>query len=410
MRAVSVTHSVARFDNGRQSRAGLYPCRQMADVSDLEDQRMANAFRPNRRPLLLAVLANGTMAALLLGVPYWRGHNLAANERRDFAQFARCLMGGEIADKPGLSLPRGERDHFAAKVLFANPSWPLVCRPALQRLAPPDATFLWPSVKQAGADLRAAVELVARELSTLDARRKHGQGRVPERPLEALKRLQAATVLYAHAAGADLDVDNDAIRFAGPAPGLAAPARLPLMAGAGTLDVWSTGPALEAIALDGRGISYVHVADGKIDRDRLRRTSFLRGVLRAGSTPYLVWAMPDARCQDREDHCAGRPTGLSRYERGATVLAEPTWKLAGHPAGRIDRVMQISELGRVDFIARATAAGALELLTFRLPTDAAPEAGEHKVNTLDPNAYFPVRSEEGPVSAVLLPGEPSAAL
>jgi hypothetical protein len=353
------------------------------------------------------------MALLLLGVPYFRGRSLAAEERHDFGQFARCLIGGELASNPGLSLPRGDRDHFAAKVLFAKPSWPLLCRPALQRLAPPPAFFLWPGVKQAGEDMRAAVAMVERELVTLDTSRKRGPGRVPARPLEALRRLQAATVLFAQAAGVDADVDNDAIRFEHAASGLATPARLPLMAGNGTLDVWSSGPTLEAIALDGRGISYVRVADGKIDRDRLRRTSFLRGVLRAGSTPYLVWAMPDARCADREDHCAGRPTGLAPYERGATALSEPTWKLAGHPAGRLDRVMQVSELGRVDLLARATAAGALELLMFRLPSESASAAGgstEHKALSLEPNADYPVRSEGGAASALLLPGEPSAAL
>jgi hypothetical protein len=381
----------------------------MADVSELEAQRLASAFRPNRKPLLIAVLANGVMAVLLLGVPYWRGRHLGSVERQDFAEFARCLMGGEIASEPGLSLPRGERDHFAARVLFAKPTWPLACRPALHKLAPPDAIFLWPSVKEAGADLRAAVDMVDHELLQLDTRRKRGAGRVPERPLAALKRLQAATVLYAHAAGSDSDVDNDAIRFPGAAPGLATPARLPLMAGAGTLDVWSSGPALEAIALDGRGLSYVHVADGKIDRDRLRRTSFLRGVLRAGTKPYLVWAMPDSRCDDREDHCAGRPTGLSAYERGAAALGEPTWKLGGHPAGRIDRVIQISELGRVDLIARVTAAGGLELLSFRLP-EGNQEIAEHKTSMLEPTTYFPVRAEGGPASIVLLPGEPNAVL
>jgi hypothetical protein len=394
-------------------RAALYPACQMTDVSELETERLASTFRPNRRPLQLAVLANGIMALLLLGVPYFRGRSLAAEERHDFGQFARCLIGGELASNPGLSLPRGDRDHFAAKVLFAKPSWPLLCRPALQRLAPPPAFFLWPGVKQAGEDMRAAVAMVERELVTLDTSRKRGPGRVPARPLEALRRLQAATVLFAQAAGVDADVDNDAIRFEHVASGLATPARLPLMAGNGTLDVWSSGPTLEAIALDGRGISYVRVADGKIDRDRLRRTSFLRGVLRAGSTPYLVWAMPDARCADREDHCAGRPTGLAPYERGATALSEPTWKLSGHPAGRLDRVMQVSELGRVDLLARATPAGALELLMFRLPSasaGAAGNSGEHKAVSLEPNADYPVRSDGGAVSALLLPGEPSAAL
>jgi hypothetical protein len=383
----------------------------MSDVSELEAQRLASAFRPNRKPLLITLLANLGMGLLLLGVPYWRGHSLAAAERRDFAAFARCLIGGEIAASPGLSLPRGERDHFAAKVMFAKPEWPLACRASLRKLAPAEAIFLWPSVKVAGADLRAAVGLVERELTALDARRKLGPSRIPERPLEAFKRLQAATVLYARAAGADIDIDNDAIRFDRAATGLATPARLPLMAGqSSTLQVWSSELALEALAVDGRGLSYLRVADGKVDRERVRRTSFLRGVLRAGDTPYVVWAMPDARCKEREDRCAGRPTGLAPYDRGGNKLAEPVWKLAGHPAGRLDRVMQLSELGRVDLIARAAPDGALELLRFRVPTAAAAGASEQQALAIDPSERWPVRTEPGSSSVTLLPGEPSAVL
>jgi hypothetical protein len=382
----------------------------MSDVSELEAQRLASAFRPNRKPLLITVLANLSMGLFVLGVPYWRGHSLAAAERRDFADFARCLIGGEIAASPGLSLPRGEREHFAAKVMFAKPEWPLACRASLRKLAPPAATFLWLSVKVAGADLRAAVTLVERELTALDARRKLGPGRIPERPLEAIKRLQAATVLYARAAGVDSDIDNDAIRFNRAATGLATPARLPLMAGqSSTLQVWSSELALEALAVDGRGLSYLRVADGKVDRERVRRTSFLRGVLRAGATPYVVWAMPDARCKEREDRCAGRPTGLAPYDRGGNKLTEPVWKLGGHPAGRLDRVMQLSELGRVDLIARAAPEGKLELLRFRLPAAAA-DSSHPQALLLDPSERWPVRTDAGPSSVTLLPGEPSAVL
>jgi hypothetical protein len=384
----------------------------MSDVSEVEARQLAGAFRPNRKPLFIAVFANLSMAVLLLGVPYWRGHRLGLRARHDFAAFARCMVGGEIATSPGLALPRGERDHFAANVMFAKPAWPMTCNQALQKLAPPELIFLWPSVKQAGADVRAAVALVQRELLVLHERRKRGPGRIPARPLEALRRLQAASVLYAHAASSDADIDNDAIRFDHAANGLANPARLPLTAAqTSTLQLWSSELALEALALDGRGLSYLRLADGKVDRERLRRTSFLRGVVRAGATPYVVWALPDTRCQDREDHCAGRPTGIAPYDRGGNSLAEPVWKLAGHPAGRLDRVMRLSELGRVDLVARASAEGAIDLLRFRLP-ERAPEAAGPKQTapTLEPIERWPVAAGASTANVVLLDGEPSAVL
>ena len=386
----------------------------MSDVSEAEAQQLASAFRPNRKPLIIAIAANGLLALLLLGIPYWRGRNLAAAERREFAAFARCLIGGEPAKLPGLSLPRGDRDHFAAKVLFADGSWPLSCRPALRKLEASNAIFLWPSVKQAGSDVNAALGLVDRELVKLDERRKRGVGRVPQRPLEALKRLQAAMVLYARAAGVDADLDNDAIRFDRAAAGLATPARLPLMAGeSSVLALWSSEVALEALALDGRGLSYLKLADGKIDRERIKRGSYVRGVLRAGMTPYVVWATPEARCRDREDRCAGRPAGLARYAPGGHELGEPTWKLSGHPAGRVDRVLQVSELGKVELIARASADGALEWLRFRLPNESQSSStgpGQTKAVALEATERFAVRSAGPAANVQLLPGEDGGAV
>jgi len=384
----------------------------MQEVSEVEAARLASAFRPNRKPLIVTVLANLILALLLLGVPYWRGQRQASAARLHFAELSRCLMGGEIAPVPGLSLPQGDRDHFAANVLRADASWPLSCRPALQRLAPEPAVFLWPSVKQAGADLRSTVELADRELATLAKRRKEGLHRVPERPLSALRRLQAATVLLARAGGAESELDNDALVWKTGVP-LVMPARLPLTASEdASLDLYSDGHALEALALDTRGFSYLRVADGKVDRERVRRTSFVRALTRAGSEPLLVWAMPDSRCAEREDRCAGRPLGLARYEQGAGALKEPGWKLAGHPAGRSDRVLKISPSGRVTLLARSSARGGVELLRFELPLSEAAAlggssdpsaAGSAAPKTIEPTGRWVVRDDDpaGP--------EPSAA-
>lgn len=383
----------------------------MVDVSEADAERIASTFRPNRKPLLLTVVANAVMALLLLGIPYLRGRSQAFQVRRNFAELSRCLMGGEVTKQPGLSLPQGDRDHFAGKVMLAGPDWPLACRPALQRMAPEPAIFLWPSVKQAGADLRAAVELTDGELASLDKRRKTGLNRVPERVLQALKRVQAATVLLARAGGADSELDNDAIAWDKPAR-LAAPARLPLMASdEAALSLYSTGTALEVLALDGRGVSYLRVEDGKVDRERVRRTSFVRGMLRSGADPFLVWAMPDARCGEREDHCAGRPTGLAPYDKGAAALRDPVWKVGGHPAGRVDRVLRLSAAGEVWMLARAAPEGGVALLRFEIPKQPPQLTPEGPSHSFDPTERFELSTATDAIDASLVTGaQPAAAL
>jgi hypothetical protein len=384
----------------------------MRDVSELEAERVASSFRPNRKPLIVTVVANAVMALLLLGIPYLRGRSQAYEARASFADLSRCLMGGEVAKQPGLSLPQGDREHFAGKVMLAGPDWPLSCQPVLQKLAPEKAIFLWPSVKQAGMDLRAAVGLAQTELITLDKRRKQGLARVPERVLQALRRVQAATVLLSRAGGADAGLDNDAIAWDKPAL-LAQPARLPLMASdEASLVLYSDGTALEALALDGRGVSYLRVADGKVDRERVRRTSFVRGAVRSGSDVYLVWAMPDARCGEREDQCAGRPTGLAPYDKGAAALREPRWKVGGHPAGRVDRVMQLTAAHQVWLLARGSREGGTALMRFELPQqETSAIATDGAAHSIDESERVEVSAPAAALDASLIPGtEPAAAL
>ena len=373
----------------------------MTELTEQEAKQVASAMRPRRRPLLIALAANLVLSGALLGVPYVRGRMLARETREHYVAFVQCMIGGEPAAKPGLSLPRGEREHYAAKVLFANADWPMACRPTLHRLRPPDATFLWPSLKTAGVDLRVAVDLVDKELVTLAKRRAEATGRVPQRPLDALRRLQAASVLFARAGGAKDDIDNDSIVLSDKVTGLAAPARLPLMIGEthGLLG-WSDSGVLELLTFDSHSLAYLRVDGGKIDRERVRRNSFLRGVSRAGGTAYLVWAMPEARCAEREDRCSARPTGLARYDKGGSDLDEPTWKLPGHPAERLDRSLFISETGRVDFLRRSSARGGIEWIRTHLPLLAAGAA------TADQK---PVKLEvEAEATIVELPDEPAA--
>ncbi|HKU44773.1 MAG TPA: hypothetical protein VJR89_41730, partial [Polyangiales bacterium] len=163
-------------------------------------------------------------------------------------------------------------------------------------------------------------------------------------------------------------------------------------------------------ALDGRGVSYLRVADGKVDRERVRRTSFVRGALRSGAEAYLVWAMPDARCAEREDHCAGRPTGISPYDKGAAALKDPSWKLGGHPAARVDRALSLTAGGHAWLLALAAADGGKALLEFTLPARDA-MAEPTAPGTLDATQRFEIGAPSAVFEASLVPGsEPPAVL
>ncbi|HMI92292.1 MAG TPA: hypothetical protein VK509_13040 [Polyangiales bacterium] len=387
-----------------------------------EELEAAKAFRPKVRPMGVAIVANIALAALLLGVPYYRGHAQGEHSLDAFARFAGCLLGGEPGKTRGLGLPPGEADHFAAQVMLAGKDWPARCRPLLQAIAPEEAVFLWPSVKVAGADVRALVQLEQRELDALSRQRlaQHGGGRVPARPLLALSRLRAGLTLLARATGTEETLDSDAVRFSR-APGLVPPARLPIMAGSlAALQVWAGQDGLRALAMDGRGVSWLQVEDGKLDRHRVRRTSLVRAALRAEDRPLLVWAMPQERCDEQADRCIRRATGVALLGDEDGALPTPTW-LGGHPAGRADRSLRWGLAGRVDLLARKTSNGELELRRYALdpavsqPKPAASDesaavqaAPEQAAPPLSPTERYPWPDPELPSDALLLPTLPAA--
>ncbi len=373
------------------------------DADDQAAELEVRAFRAGSRQIVLAVAANVLLAALMLGVPYWRGHVQGKRALTAFSRFAGCVFGAEPKTGLGLSLPPGERAHFAGQVMRAAGGWPGRCKPALQSIAPEEAIFLWPSVKQAGADVRAAVRLVGRELEQLARQRaRNPEGRVPERPLLAVDRLRAALALLAKAADADEGIDGNAIAFRKPAA-VAEPARLPIVAGShAALQVWVGLDGLYALAMDGRGVSWLRVEGGKLEHRRFKRTSLVRAALRAGAQPLIVWAMSPKRCEQEEHHCVHRATGVARFAQDAEALPTPSW-LAGHPAGRADRSLRLSVAGQVDLLARANAEGALELRRFALPAEARPDAPPSA-----PLQRFPLPDAQAPRDALLLPGVPGA--
>jgi hypothetical protein len=337
--------------------------REVTEPVDIEAERIAASFKPRWRAIGIGVGANLVAISLLLGVPYVRGRSQALEQRVQFADFARCLFGGEVPASPGLALPRGERDHFAGKFASAPREWPLSCRKPLRALAPAPAIFLWPAVKRAGADLRAVVELLDKELVGLQHARSQGAARIPTRPLDLLAKLQAALTLMVKAADVAAGMDDDVLRFVRPPP-LAAPARLPLNADAtAQLHLTSAGGALEVTALDNRGLSWLRLDAGKIDHQRVKRVPLVRSVVHARGEPYVVWAMPAARCREREDRCARRACGIARYDTGAESMPSPLW-LAGHPAGRPDRALRVSSTGVVDMLAVTDTPGRLTLARF----------------------------------------------
>jgi hypothetical protein len=311
--------------------------------------------------------------------------------------------------------------------MLAGKDWPARCRPLLRSVAPEEAVFLWPSVKVAGADVRTLVKLTERELDALQRQRlaHHGGGRVPARPLFALSRMRAGLTLFARAAGADDALDSDAVRF-NRAPGLVPPARLPIMAGSmAALQVWAGQDGLRAIAMDGRGVSWLRVEDGKLDRHRVRRTSLVRAALRAEDRPLLVWAMPQERCAQQADRCIRRATGVALLGNEDHALPTPTW-LGGHPAGRADRSLRWGLAGRVDLLARKTSNGELELRRYALDpaaaaaappasTDdangepaAAPEQAAPAAPPLSPSERYAWPDPAVPSDALLLPSLPAA--
>jgi hypothetical protein len=391
------------------------------------EREAAKAFRPNvlPRPVGVAIVANVVLAALCLGVPYYRGNAQAEHSLHAFARFAGCLLGAEPGTKLGLGMPAGEADHFAAQVMLAGKDWPARCRPLLQAIAPEEAVFLWPSVKTAGADVRTLVKLGERELDALARQRlaQQGGGRVPARPLLALSRLRAGLTLFARAAGAADTIDSDAVRFTR-APGLVPPARLPIMAGSmAALQVWAGQDGLRALAMDSRGVSWLRVEDGKLDRHRVRRTSLVRAALRAEDRPLLVWATPQERCSEQADRCIRRATGVALLSNEDYALPVPTW-LGGHPAGRADRSLRWGLAGRVDLLARKASNGELELRRYALPAAgdvvapapsaedaAAAQAAETAAPAtppLAPSERYAWPAAELPSDALLLPTLPAA--
>ncbi len=305
------------------------------DPSLLDDPALVvRAMAAKKRRWLMFITANVVLFALLVGGPYVRGHLRTRALWRELGSFGACLFDGSPAPEPALGMKRGAEGQFAAMVVSEDASWPARCEPTLARLAPPEVTFLLPSVKRAEADLRIAAELVKSELRKL-ASRTPGS-RLSTRPLRAIEQLRAALARHALAAGVVFVPQQDAFSF-GARPGLPQPSRIPLYAGYdAVVSLWGSESELHAVGVDRRGVSYVGVQAGRVTQHRMPREKLLMAFLRRGQDAGFVWAMPRARCEERVGGCAHKAMGLAPATVPVIALPTPRW-LAGHPKGRIDR-------------------------------------------------------------------------
>lgn len=336
---------------------------------DLDDE--SAQFRPNIRPFLIAAAVNVALGAVLLGIPYSRGPDRAEAVPGRFAAFSACLFDGEALDDPGLGLPSGERARYASLVIRGPADWPARCLPALDALPPEESRFLFPNVKNAEAELRAAVGLTRRELEALARARGDGEVSVPDRPMRALQQLRGALAELGLVTGVErLSADHDAIRFAPaevPTPSLI-PLRVSLQ---GEWALTMREGALLAGAIDDGRVSHVRVAEGGVDLRYTRRPRSVRGMQTDAAPPWAFWTTPEAQCD--EDRCVHRATGVGAFLEARQDL-EPMFWLQGHPASVPSGIFVT---GRTAWIA-AVAEEGHALRRFTLPEPTVRAIGEER--------------------------------
>ncbi len=322
-----------------------------------EEQELV-ALRPSVRPFVTAIALNALVALGFIGFPYLRGRARAEHAARAVVALAACLLDGSVTSELGLAPSPDERERFAALYARADPSWPARCRPRLEALRPEPAIFLLPSPKAAERDLREASGRLESALDALEAQRAGGSGQAPEAPLEALSLVRGIALELLRANDVGVSPEAIGLAFREDAPRLAAPSRIPLRTGAGSLAIESgRAPLLRAIAADELGVAEVRVfapsdaAPAHLTISQLRRPSGARGVITSFENPWLAWTTSDTACDADAHRCALRATGLGRLLEGARVLRPEYW-LASHPEGAIERALWIDD-ARFTIVARA---------------------------------------------------------
>jgi hypothetical protein len=333
----------------------------MDELSDAEVLELTRSAAKKRR-LLWALFGNFAMLVVMLGGPYLRGILRAHAAFRDFAAFGACIYGGKALPDPGLGVPIGSEAHFAARLVARQKGWPDRCIERAHAILSDQPIFLLPSVKVAENEVRAAVALVERELGAVLVR-VPGE-RMSMRPLRAIEHLRSALSRHALTAGV-LDVpQDDAFKLVN---GLPIPTRVPIYAGGDArISVWGADNELSALAVDGTGVSYVHVAGGSMTQARVPRPKLLEGFLQSEQGGLFVWAMGRARCRERKEGCANKTLGVAPFSAPLSELPLPRW-IGAHPAGRIDRSLW-TQGSRLLVLAEASGQRH-ELREFALPSE-----------------------------------------
>ena len=360
-----------------------------ATPQNSQEARDAHGLRPRLRPLFNAVVLNGTLAIALLGVPWYRGRTRAETTVHAYVEYAACLHAGTVNASPGLALPDGHRERFAALYLEAVPEWPASCRDALDRIPRDEALFLMPGAKTGEEEVRAAAIGARSALDEVtEARASEDRPQIPQRLLRTLDHLAAAVSVQVSETGLPLAIDHLAFDL-GQGPSLVSPSRVPLQTGAGgPLFVSVRAAGLRAVSADGRSASVVEVHDGTVDTIHVRRSPSARALLDDGENAYLGWVTGEATCAHDEAHCARRLTGLARIRDGVSSPEAEVW-IAAHPALPLARSFALH--GTDLAVISREADGGVGLRRFSLP-EAWPD---------------PLPPTDGPVQPLLATGTPS---
>ncbi len=280
------------------------------------------------------IALHATLFGALVVYPYLRGDQRATAATRAYGVFVACIYGGEPTGAGGLALPAHERTHHAGLWLRGGPDWPARCRGPLRRVAPAEASLLFPSVKAAEADVRDAVARADAALRVAASARARGEVVIQVPVLDSVARLTGAVAELARSVDATTVVTTDAIRFARDAR-VPEPARVALNASAdAAVRARATADELEVVSVDAHGISHTRVSSGRTRTIRMSRPGLVRGVLFGDAGPVAVFATPAERCVEDATRCSGRTLAAVPFEREPR-LPDPQW-LGGHPAGRFD--------------------------------------------------------------------------
>jgi hypothetical protein len=338
-------------------------------VTDDPELAEFGALAAKKKRFLWALLGNVVLLVVMLGGPFLRGVLRAHALWQRFGTFAGCIYGGTPIDGGGLGIPIGSEAQFAARLLARAPDWPERCLVTLRALLPDEPTFLLPSVKRAENDVRTAASIVERELEAVLVR-VPGE-RMSTRPLRAIDQLRGILTRHALTAGV-IDLPEDDAITLDPRRGLPIPTRVPIYASSDArIALWGGDSELHGLALDGNGVSYVHVAGGSMSQARLPRPKLLEAFVPGPGGGWFVWAMPQRRCRERAEGCAKKALGVAALVLPLSTMPFPRW-FGAHPAGRIDRSMWFAE-ERFLVVAEAPEQQ-LQQRLFQLPPEPADEA------------------------------------